>query len=65
MAGTSSKTRRRSFRLDNEDDEKLVRRAIKWCGGNISEYLNHLVSRELNRDHHKKKGKEKGHVRLD
>lgn len=56
MAGTSSKTQRVSFRLTNEDHATLVRRAIKWCGGNISEYLEHLVSREFNRDHHKKKG---------
>jgi predicted DNA binding CopG/RHH family protein len=57
MAGTSSKTTRVSFRLLNEDIETLKRRAGKWCGGNLSEYIEHIVARELNRDHHKRKGK--------
>jgi predicted DNA binding CopG/RHH family protein len=56
-SGTSSKTTRVSFRLLNEDIETLKRRAGKWCGGNLSEYIEHIVARELNRDHHKRKGK--------
>lgn len=51
MAGTSSKTRRRSFRLRNEIDDILVRRAGKWNGGNISEYVAHQMEWILTRKH--------------
>ncbi|MBA7642084.1 hypothetical protein ES703_49770 [subsurface metagenome] len=53
--GVSSKTRVVGYRCSIEDSEKLQRRADAWNGGNVSEYVDHIMHRDLNRDHHKKK----------
>jgi hypothetical protein len=51
MAGKSSKTTRVSFRLPNEIHAILVRRAIKWNGGNIAEYVERWMTYVLTRKH--------------
>lgn len=53
--GTSRITRRVSIRLTNQDYDIAMRRASCWEDGKIAPYLTHLLHRELNRDHHKKK----------
>jgi len=54
-SGTSRLTVRVSYRYSLEDFEILQRRADGYCGGNKSYYIDHIMSRELNRDHHKKR----------
>lgn len=54
--GTSRLTRRVSFRLTNADHEILVRRADRYNGGDMSEYLRIKIHRELNFNHNKRKG---------
>lgn len=53
--GTSRLTRRVSIRLTNEDYEIAHRRALYYLDGKDGPYLTHLLHRELNRNHHKKK----------
>jgi len=58
MAGTSSKTQRVSFRLEAGLVPVLIRRAIKWNGGNISEYVAHQMTFILTRKHIRTRGKQ-------
>jgi hypothetical protein len=51
--GRSSKTRPVSFRLDFESYDKLVRRAIRYCGGDLAWYIS--IKLDLHRNHHKKR----------
>lgn len=60
MAGTSSKTALVSFRIPTRLMPILRRRAIKWCGGNISEYVAYQMTFILTRKHRKSRGLKSG-----
>lgn len=54
--GRSSKTRVVPYRCSNEDYKVLERRADKWNGGNVSEYVDHQMTWILNRKHQRRNG---------